>query len=116
MANFRNPYTEYRVVPGIDHFRTGGRARLEGEVLQTQNGLAGNGMAPGCRHRLYFGELVLSQRIIDSPVIAMLGYAIEVRKEAKLSSDAAPSADGPGQHLDRKCRFDWRCCGRPPPH
>jgi len=37
---------------------------------------------------LYLGELVSTQRIIDSGVVAVLRYAIEVRKEAKLSSDA----------------------------
>ncbi len=44
----------------------------------------------------------------------MLGYAIEVRKEVKLSSDRAQRADGPGEHLDRKCSFDLQCSDPPP--
>jgi hypothetical protein len=75
--------------------------------MQTRDGLAGgSGMAPWYSHRLYFGEPVLAQRIIDAGVAAMLGYAIEGRKEAKLPSDVAQSADGTGEHLDRKCSFD----------
>jgi hypothetical protein len=45
----------------------------------------------------------------------MLEYAIEVRKATKLSSDVAQSADGTGEHLDRKCSFDLPCSGPPPP-
>jgi hypothetical protein len=84
--------------------------------MQTRDGLAGgSGLAPWHSHRLYFGELVLSQGIIDSGVVAMLEYAIEVRKATKLSSDVAQSADGTGEHLDRKCSFDLQCSGPPPP-
>ena len=69
--------------------------------IETPDGLAGgSGMASRYSHHLYFGKLVftlvslvLAQRIIDSGVVAMLRYAIENRKEAKLSSDRAQSAD-----------------------
>ena len=83
--------------------------------MQTQDGLAGgSGIISWYSPVPYFGQLLLSQRIIDSGVVAMLRYAIEVRKEAKLSSDAAQSADGTGEHLDRKCSFDLQCSGPPP--
>jgi hypothetical protein len=54
-------------------------------------------MSPHLVTVLYFGELVLTQRIIDSGVVAVLRYAMEFRKETKLSSDAAQGADGTGE-------------------
>ena len=44
----------------------------------------------------------------------MLGYTIEVVKEARLSCEAAQSADRTGEHLDRKCSFALRCSSPPP--
>jgi len=39
---------------------------------------------------------------------------LQLAKEAK-SSDAAQSADGTGEHLDRECILDFQCSGPPPP-
>jgi hypothetical protein len=44
----------------------------------------------------------------------MLGYAIEVRKVAKLFSQRN-GLMGAGEHLERKCSFDLQSSGPPPP-
>jgi hypothetical protein len=53
--------------------------------MRTQDGRAGgSGVTPGYGRRLYFSQAVLTQSIIDFQAVAMLGYEIQVREEAKI--------------------------------
>ena len=69
------------MVPRIDQFLTGGRARPDGEELQTQDGSADRPAETawllGVVVVLNFGQLVLSQGIIDLAVVSMYGTQSE---------------------------------------